>query len=202
MDIQRVIINLLKDKYNRKLLKSLKNIKKYDPNVYKNVILYVYLPTRNVQKCPIFTNFDVKENVIFKIEEILEKKTRKLTSLLLEALQSRNNPLANEYVDLLHYFEFCDEYGTTPLWVASCCGNVEILEKLIKKGANVNPQSYLKTSNPFLVDSPLRTTLYKRKYFNYQRDKEEVFNYNRIIELLVENGAYVDSDMEKFLIFT
>ena len=53
-----------------------------------------------------------------------------------------------------------------------------------------------------MVESPLRTSMYKRKFYNYKKDKEEVFNYNRIIEILVQNGANVDSDMEKFLIFT
>ena len=50
---------------------------------------------------------------------------------------------------MIHYYELCDEFGTTPLWVASCCGNVEILEKLVARGANVNPQEYIKTKNPF-----------------------------------------------------
>ena len=194
-----IITNLLKEEHNKKLVKSLKNIKKYDPNAYRNSLNFLAI---NTEKTPANIIFDIQEKIIFNIEKKLHDKTYKLTTLLIEAIQYRNTLLANEYLDKLHYYELCDEFGTTPLWVASCCGNVEILEKLVARGANVNPQEYIKTKNPFMVDSPLRTSMYKRKFYNYKKDKEEVFNYNRIIEILVQNGANVDSDMEKFLIFT
>ena len=199
------IKNLLKEPLNKRLRISLNNIKKYDPKIFTNLLIYLSSPypneLKNPKKFPHFVVFDVRELIIFEIEKKLQEKTKKLTLLLINAIHTKNNREAFEYINLLNYFEFCDEFGTTPLWVASCSGNVEILEKILKEGANVNPQHYLKTSNPFMVESPLKTCIYKRKYYNHQTDIEEVKKYDRVIELLIEGGANTDNDMDKLLMF-